>query len=111
MRLVDESVFGATHGDQGLEALDEDVLLLVSMSSNTRRLRSSWRCTGRRRSRRYSWSTRSSSNGWRRRNCMALNNMRLISSMLSIISKLHVGLAVDDSLNVCSIDHIGSFMV
>jgi hypothetical protein len=39
------------------------------------------------------------------------NNVRLISSMLSIISKLHVCLEVDNPLNIWSIDHIGSAMV
>jgi hypothetical protein len=37
--------------------------------------------------------------------------MRLIRSMLSIISKLYVSLVVDDSLNVWCIDRIGSSMV
>jgi hypothetical protein len=41
MRLVDESVVGVAQGNQILEALDEDVLLLATASSSTRRLRSS----------------------------------------------------------------------
>jgi hypothetical protein len=36
MRLTDESVVGAAHGDQHLEALDENVLLLASTCSSTR---------------------------------------------------------------------------
>jgi hypothetical protein len=36
MRLMDESIVGATDGDESLEARDEDVLLLASMSSSTR---------------------------------------------------------------------------
>jgi hypothetical protein len=35
---MDESIVGATHGDQSLEALDKNVPLLASMSSDTRRL-------------------------------------------------------------------------
>jgi hypothetical protein len=60
---------------------------------------------GRRRSRGCSRGTHSSGNGWRRRNCRPSNNVRLICSLLSIISKLHVCLVVDDPLNVWSIDH------
>jgi hypothetical protein len=41
MRLTDESVVGTTHGDESLEALNEDVLLLGPMSSSMRRLGSS----------------------------------------------------------------------
>jgi hypothetical protein len=41
----------------------------------------------------------------------ALNNVRLISSMLSIIYELHVALVVDNPLNIQSIDHIGSSML
>jgi hypothetical protein len=41
MRLTDESIVGVAHGYQGLEALDEDVLLLASIGSSTRRLGSS----------------------------------------------------------------------
>jgi hypothetical protein len=33
---MDESVVGATHGDQSLEALDEDVLLLAMTCSSMR---------------------------------------------------------------------------
>jgi hypothetical protein len=66
---------------------------------------------GRRRSRGCSRGTHSSGSGWRRRNCRPSNNVRLICSLLSIISKLHVCLVVDDPLNVWSIDHIGSSMV
>jgi hypothetical protein len=40
-----------------------------------------------------------------------LNNVRLMRSMLSIISKLHACLKVDNPLNIRSIDHIGSAMV
>jgi hypothetical protein len=36
MRLMDESVVGAAHGDQGLEALDENVLLLALTGSSMR---------------------------------------------------------------------------
>jgi hypothetical protein len=61
---------------------------------------------GRRRSRGCSRGTRSSGGGWRRRNCRSLNNVRLIGFMLSIISKLHACLVVDDPLNIWSIDHI-----
>jgi hypothetical protein len=50
--LTDESVIGATHGDQSLEALDEDVLLLATACSSMRRLKSSWRCRPTRRRRR-----------------------------------------------------------
>jgi hypothetical protein len=48
---------------------------------------------------------------WRRRIHRAPNNVRLISSMLSIISKLHVCLVVDNPLNIWSIDHISHSMV
>jgi hypothetical protein len=33
---MDESVVGAAHGDKSLQARDEDVMLLVLMSSSTR---------------------------------------------------------------------------
>jgi hypothetical protein len=36
MRLADESVVGATHGDQSLEALNEDVMLLAIACSSRR---------------------------------------------------------------------------
>jgi hypothetical protein len=39
VRLVDKSVVGAAHGNDSLEALNENVLLLASMSSSSRRLR------------------------------------------------------------------------
>jgi hypothetical protein len=42
---------------------------------------------------------------------MTPNNVRLISSMLAIIAKLHVRLIVDDPLNVWSIYGILSSMV
>jgi hypothetical protein len=77
------------------------------MPSHSRRRR----CTGRRRSRGCSRGTHNSSGRWRRRNCRSPNNVRLIGSVLSIISKLHVCLVVDDPLNVWSIYHIGSSMV
>jgi hypothetical protein len=41
MRLVDKSIIGVTHKDEGFEALDEDVLLLDPMSGSSRRLGSS----------------------------------------------------------------------
>jgi hypothetical protein len=41
MWLTDESVIGAAHVDESLEALDEDTLLLAPTSSITIRLRSS----------------------------------------------------------------------
>jgi hypothetical protein len=44
VRLTDKSVVGATHGDEGLEALDENVLLLAPMSGSSRRLRRSQMC-------------------------------------------------------------------
>jgi hypothetical protein len=37
--------------------------------------------------------------------------VRLVCSMLAIISKIHLSLVVDDPLNVWSIDHILSSMV
>jgi hypothetical protein len=72
MRLMDESVVGAAYGGESLEALDEDVLLLALMSSNSRRLESSKRCmsssrrstcTSRRRIMGCSWGTHSNSGG------------------------------------------------
>jgi hypothetical protein len=42
---------------------------------------------------------------------MTPNNVRLISSMLAIIAKLHVRLIVDDPLNVWSIYGILSSLV
>jgi hypothetical protein len=39
VRLVDKSVVGAAHGNDSLEALNENALLLASMSSSSRRLR------------------------------------------------------------------------
>jgi hypothetical protein len=39
VRLTDNSVVGAAHGDGGLEALDENVLLLALMSGSSRRVR------------------------------------------------------------------------
>jgi hypothetical protein len=51
-------------------------------------------------------STHNNIGGWRMSNYRAPNNVRLISSMLSVISKLYVSLVVDDPLNVWSIDHI-----
>jgi hypothetical protein len=41
---------------------------------------------------------------------MASNNKRLISSMLSIIDKLHACLVIDNPLYIRSIDDIGSSM-
>jgi hypothetical protein len=41
MRLVDKSIIGATHRDEGLEALDKNVLLLAPMSGSSKRFRSS----------------------------------------------------------------------
>jgi hypothetical protein len=41
VRLTDNSVVGAAHGDGGLEALDENVLLLALMSGSSRRVRNS----------------------------------------------------------------------
>jgi hypothetical protein len=109
--LTDESIVGAAHRDQSLEASDENILLLASMGSSTRQLGSCWRSTGRRRSKGYSWSTCGISGGWRRRSYRSLNNVRLVSSMLSIIAKFHVSLIVDDPLNEWSIYHIHGPMV
>jgi hypothetical protein len=36
MRLMNDDVIGLTHGDKSLEALDEDVSMLVSMSGSSR---------------------------------------------------------------------------
>jgi hypothetical protein len=41
VRLTDMGVVGAAHRDEGLEALDKNVLLLAPMSGISRRLRSS----------------------------------------------------------------------
>jgi hypothetical protein len=41
LRLTDKSVVGTAHGDEGLEALDKNVLLLAPMSGSSRGLRSS----------------------------------------------------------------------
>jgi hypothetical protein len=41
----------------------------------------------------------------------SLNKLRNISTMVSIILKLHVRLKVDDLLNVRCIDHIGGYML
>jgi hypothetical protein len=41
VRLADKSVVGAARGDEGFEALDENVMFLAPMSGNSRRLRSS----------------------------------------------------------------------
>jgi hypothetical protein len=109
--LTDESIVGAAHRYQGLEAPDENILLLASMGSSTRWLESCWRCTGRRRSRGCSWRTCGISGGWRRRNCWSLNNVRLICSMLAIITKLHVYFVVDVPLNEWSIYSIHGPMV
>jgi hypothetical protein len=116
VRLTDKSVVGAVHGYESLETLDENVLLLAPMSGYSRRLRSSRRClpmgrrstsTGRRRILGCSRGTHNSNNGWRRRrNCRSPYNVRLICSMLATINKLHIGLVVNDPLNVWSIDHI-----
>jgi hypothetical protein len=38
MRLTNDIIGGLTHGDKCLEALDEDVAMLVSTSSNSRGL-------------------------------------------------------------------------
>jgi hypothetical protein len=120
VRLVDKSVVGAAHGDEGLEANDKNVLLLAPMSGSSRRLRSSRRCMptsrrsmsiGRSSSRRgtmgCSRGTHSSSSMWRRRrNNRSPDDVRLISSMLAIISEFHLSLEVNDPLDVWSIDHI-----
>jgi hypothetical protein len=108
---MDKSIVGAAHGYQGLEAPDKNILLLASMGSSTRRLKSYWRCSDRRRSMSCSWRIHSSSSGWRRRKCRTPNDVRLISSMLAIIAKLHVHLIIDDPLNVRSIYGILSSMV
>jgi hypothetical protein len=107
--LMDESIIGVALRDQSLEASDEKVLLLASMGGSTRGLWSCWRCTGRRRSRGCSWSTCGIRSG--RRSCRSPNNVRLVSSMLSIIAKLHVSLVVDDLLNEWSIYRIHGPMV
>jgi hypothetical protein len=53
-----------------------------------------------------------SSSGWRRsRNGRSPNNVRLISSMLDIIPKFHLGLEVNDPLDVGCINHILGPMV
>jgi hypothetical protein len=119
VRLADKSIVGATHGDEGLEALDENVLLLAPMSGSSRRLRSRQWCmptsrrstiTGRRSSRRgtmgCSRGTRSCCSGWRRRNGNIPDDVRLISSMLAIIPEFHLSLEVNDHLDVGCIDHI-----
>jgi hypothetical protein len=54
----------------------------------------------------YSRGTHSSSDGWRRRNYRSSNYVRLIRSMLAIVSKFHFRLEVDDALNVGSINNI-----
>jgi Na+/phosphate symporter len=41
VRLVDKSVVGAAHGDEGLKALDKNVMLLAPTSGSSRRLRRS----------------------------------------------------------------------
>jgi hypothetical protein len=41
MRLMDESIIEAAHGDESIEARDEDVVLLAPTSCSTRLLRSS----------------------------------------------------------------------
>jgi hypothetical protein len=41
VRLMDKGVIGAAHGDEGLKAIDKNILLLVPMSGSSRRLRSS----------------------------------------------------------------------
>jgi hypothetical protein len=50
MRLSDEGVVGPAHRDEGLEALENDVLFLVQMSSSSAGLRGRGGCmtTGRR---------------------------------------------------------------
>jgi hypothetical protein len=50
MRLSDEGIVGPAHRDEGLEALENDVLFLVPMSSSSARLRGRGGCitTGRR---------------------------------------------------------------
>jgi hypothetical protein len=63
-------------------------------------------CTGRRRILGCSRGTRSNSRWRRRRNYKSPDNVRLIYSMLTIIPELYIGLAVNDPLNVWSIDHI-----
>jgi hypothetical protein len=112
VRHTDKSIIRAAHGYQDLEAPDKKIMLLASTCSSMRRLGSCWRCSNMRRSRDCSWRTHSSSSGWRRRrNCRTLNDVRLISSMLAIIAKLHVWLIVDGPLNVWSIYGILSSMV
>jgi hypothetical protein len=120
VRLMDKSIVGAAHGDEGLEAHDKNVLLLAPMSGSSRRLRSSRRCmptsrrsmsTCRSSSRRgtmgSSRGTHNSSSMWRRRrNNRSPDDVRLIRSMLAIISKFHLSLEVNDPLDVRSIDHI-----
>jgi hypothetical protein len=94
VRLTNKSVVGVAHGNESLEALDENVWLLAPMSGCSRRLRSSRRCmlmgrrstsTGRRRILGCNRGTHSSSDGWRRRNYRSSYNVRLICSMLTII--------------------------
>jgi hypothetical protein len=63
-------------------------------------------CSGRWRIRGCNRGTHSRSSGWRRRDCRSSNYVRLIRSMLAIISKFYFCLEVDDALNVGSIDHI-----
>jgi hypothetical protein len=41
MRLVDKGIIGAAHRDEGLEALDKNILLLAPMSGSPGGLRSS----------------------------------------------------------------------
>jgi hypothetical protein len=111
VRLMDKSVVGAAHGDEGLETLDENVLLLPPMSGSSRRLRRSRMCmpmsrrsTGRGSSRRgtmaCSRGTHNSSRWRRRRNCRSMYNVRLICSILAIIPEFHISLVVNYSLNV-----------
>jgi hypothetical protein len=44
VRLVDKGIVGSRHVDDGLEALNKDVLLLASMSSSSRGLRNRRGC-------------------------------------------------------------------
>jgi hypothetical protein len=41
VRLADKGIVGVAHGDEGLEALDKNVLVLVPTRGSSRRLRSS----------------------------------------------------------------------
>jgi hypothetical protein len=68
-------------------------------------------CTDKRRIMSYSNDTRSHSGGWRRRHWKSSNNVRLVCSMLAIISKIHLSLVVDDSLDVGGINHILCSMI